>query len=268
MRLLLAGVIGLLVVSEALADGWKSDPVWHDGLVEKATYDAKRVIYGRPRAYEAVVFTNKEQHDRQTLTKSDKSTDTFEVFKHNHIEVVPTPNYDYKFATTSHLATDSLQLTRLDASSQEYCGTSFKQYQRSTGSGNTPGALDYVAFSYMPEEGHIMTKIPAAAAVAEDSLPLYLRDYDFAGRQSASIQLLPTQKANKHVPHDPLAAQVRYAGEEGDSHKLEVVVDGAVRGTYWFAKDRLHVMTRHLSADGTDWTLKSLDRVNYWTRHE
>jgi hypothetical protein len=268
MRLLLAAVAALFVTSTALADGWKTDPTWYDGLVEKATYDAERVIYGKPRSYEAVVFTNKEQHDRKTLTKSEKSTDTIEVFKHNHVEVVPTPNYDYKFATTSHLTTDNLLLTRLDATSQEFCGTSVKQYLLQVVPGNSAGMLDYWSFSYMPEEGRKTARIDNATAVAEDSLPLYLRDYDFQSKPTVSLQLLPTQKSNRHVPHEPLAAQVRYAGEDGDSHKLEVVVDGKVRGTYWFAKDRLHVMTRHQSADGTHWKLKNLDRVNYWTRNE
>src|SRR5690554_3368190 len=146
MRPSLVWAVALLMVNTVLAESWKTDPTWHDGLVEKATYDAKRVIYGRARSYEAVVFTNKEQHDKNTLTKSDKSTDTVEVFKHNHIEVVPTPNYDYKFATTSHLAVDDLRLTRLDASSQEFCGTSFKQYLLNG------SALNYWAFSYFPEE--------------------------------------------------------------------------------------------------------------------
>lgn len=261
MRLSLVWAVALLMANTVLADGWKTDATWHDGLVEKATYDAKRTIYGRARSYEAVVFTNKEQHDRKTWTKSDKSTDTTEVFKHNHIEVVPTPNYDYKFATTSHLAVDDLRLTRLDASSQEFCGTSLKQYL-ATGTG-----LDYWAFSYFPEEGRKTGQAPADA-VAEDSLPLYLRNFDFAGKGEQSLQLLPSQKSNKHVSHAPLAATVRYAGEEAGAHKLEVVVDGAVRGTYWLATDRLHVMTRYLGADGTEWTLKRLDRVDYWTRKE
>lgn len=257
MMFLLAGV--------AHGQNWRTDSQWYDGLVEKAVYDAKRTVYGHPRSYELIIFTNKEQHDLKTLTKSDKSTQTVEVFKHNQIEVIPTPNYDYKYTTTSHLTVDGLHLTRLDSSSQEFCGTSFKQYL-STG---TPGesSLSYWAFSYMPEAGRKEATVPAENAVAEDSLPIYLRDFDFAGGEEKSIQLLPSQKDNKHTPHEPVAATIRPAGEEDDSYKLELIVDGKVRGTYWFAKDRLHVMTKYVG-NGQEYTLKDLSRVDYWTRKE
>src|SRR5687768_9885817 len=110
------------------------DPIWHDGLVEKAVYTASRVVYDKPRAYEAVFFTNKEQHDRKTWTKADKSRDTVEVWKFNQVEVIPTPNYDYKYVTTVHLTVgDGMGLTRLDCTSQEFCGTSFKQFIRKAG---------------------------------------------------------------------------------------------------------------------------------------
>src|SRR5687767_4968668 len=69
------------------AAGWADDPVWHDGLAEKAVYAASRVVYHEPRAYEAVFFTNKEQHDRKTLTKAEASKDTIEVWKFNQVEV-------------------------------------------------------------------------------------------------------------------------------------------------------------------------------------
>lgn len=260
-----AGLLGLVGGAQA-QENWRTDPIWYDGLVEKATYDAQRVIYGRARSYDAIIFTNKEQHDTATLTKSDKSTETVEVFKHNHLEVVPTPNYRYKFATTAHLQTDNLALTRLDASSQEYCGTSFKQYLRQPDG----RSFEYFAFSYFPEEGRVTAQIEPAAQpiVPEDALPLFTRNFPFDNPQDQAIVLLPTQKSNRHVPHQPVNATLRYAGEDGDAHKVELVVDNAVRGTYWLAKDRQHLMTRYEGADGTKLTLKSLDRVDYWTRHE
>ncbi len=110
------------------ADGsWAASEVWQDGLVEKATYDASRVVYGRPRTYVATFLTNREVHEPATWTKSPDGTGV-EVWKHNQIEVIPTPNYDYKHITTSHLQASDLSLTRLDASSQEWCGTSFHQF--------------------------------------------------------------------------------------------------------------------------------------------
>ena len=248
----------------AMAADWASDPVWHDGLVEKAVYASSRVVYGKPRAYEMIVFTNKEQHDVRTLTKADKSADTIEVWKHNQIEVIPTPNYDYKYETTSHLTVGELKLTRLDCSSQEFCGTSFKQYQRLP-----TGGLSYWSFSYMPEAGRAEGQVRANGeypVVAADSLPLWLRAYDFQAKPTVKLAMLPSQKNNRPTPAQPVFVEVRHAGEESGSHKLELYEDDKLLGTYWMANDRLHVMTKYQSADGQQsYELKDLSRVNYWT---
>src|SRR5690554_3480605 len=93
-------LLGMLFVAPAFGQSsWREDATWHDGLVEKATYEAEREVYGKQRSYEAIIFTNKEQHDTGSMTKAQTSDDTVEVFKHNHLEVIPTPNYDYKYAT-------------------------------------------------------------------------------------------------------------------------------------------------------------------------
>lgn len=249
----------------AAADNWRTDPIWYDGLVEKATYSATRVIYGKPRAHTAIHFTNKEQHDRKTLTKASTATDLVEVFKHNHIETVPTPNYPYHFVATTHLTTDTLRLTRLDVTSQEFCGTSFKQIVA-----QNDGWI-FREYSYMPETGTTERTLANRAEpfVPVDSLPMWLRNYDFAARQPVRFWTVPTQKSNRPTATEPIAAEVRYAGEEDGSHKLEVVltIDGQPQplGTFWMATDRLHVMTRYEGTDGTTYKLEKLERVNYWT---
>jgi len=258
--------------AEPSVASWSNDPVWHDGLAEKAVYTASRVVYGKPRAYEAVFFTNKEQHDGTTLTKADKSAQTIEVWKFNQIEVIPTPNYDYKYVTTSHLRVENLQLTRLDCSSQEFCGTSFKQYLRQPR--NMTDVFDYFSFSYMPEAGRVQGQVSepmtGPRVIAFNSLPLWLRDFDFAKRESAKFAMLPDQKSNRATPFEPLKAEVSYAGEEADAHKLELRVAGKLAGTFWMSKDppRRHVMTRYRGADGQQYDLKSVERVNYWTLKE
>ncbi len=214
----------------ARADGWKSDPVWHDGLVEKAVYSANRTVYGKPRAYTAIFFTNKEQHDALTLTKADKSKETIEVWKHNQVEDIPTPNYTYHYVTTSHLSVDRLELTRMDCSSQEFCGTSFKQYlakPKKSASGWVFDNWDYCSFSYMPEAGRRAATVTKTdrPVVAENSLPIYLREFDFAGKGEAAIAMLPSQKSNRATAAEPIAATLRYGGEENGAHKVELVVE-------------------------------------------
>jgi len=259
----------LLLANFVRADDWQSDRIWHDGLVEKAVYAASRVVYGKPRAYQAIFFTNKELHDTTTLTKADRSASTIEVWKFNQVEVIPTPNYDYKYLTTAHLTCGGMVLTRLDCSSQEFCGTSFKQYLLELNDGRPNGrSWNYWSFSYMPEAGRISGQVRDGGSelAAFNSLPLLLRGYDFDNRQTRRLLLLPDQKSNRATAFQPVQAEVRYAGQDADAHRLELVVDGKLQGTYWMARDRLHVMTRYASADGQQtYELSSVQRVNYWT---
>ena len=269
MRILTLPLLCVLILSSVSRADFKADPIWHDGLVEKATYAATRVIYDRPRAYDATFFTNKEQHDLNTLTKSSASTETTEVFKHNQIEVVPTPNYDYKFVTTSHLRVDDWTLTRLDAASQEFCGTSFKQYQSKRGPrGGKSWA--YFGFSYMPEAGRIEKRVEQennkTPVVAFNSLPVFLRGYDLSSRVTLSLALLPDQKSNRDTSPDPVSAEVKYLSDDAQSYTLQLVIEGNLRGTFVFAKDRQNVMLSYEAADGSQtYKLKSVERVDYWT---
>ena len=255
----------------AKPDGeWATDPIWYDGLVEKAVYDAEKVIYGHPRSYEAVVLTNKEQHDTKTWTKADGSESTVEVWKHNIIEVVPTPNYEYKFESTSHFNVNDLSLTRMDVASQEWCGTSFKQYLREGDGKSGSPSWDFFQFSYMPEAGRVNAKVQqeGVPVVPFNGLSLYLRGYDFEGRPEMKVMLLPDQKANGLTPHEPFEATVSFAGETEEGYELEVKQGQELIGTYTFAKDRRHVMLSYEGAGGDSYKLKSLDRINYWTRDE
>jgi hypothetical protein len=241
---------------------WRTDPIWYDGLVEKATYQASRPIYGKDRPYTAIFFTNKEQHDTKTWTKAATSTSTREVFKHNQIDDIPTPNYLYHFRTTSHLTTDTLDLTRMESSSQEFCGTSFKQIIKN-GKGDS---FTFWAFSYMPEAGHAEAQL-TGPIIPFNALPLYLRNFDFSKPAGTEVKLalLPDQKSHKSTPALVALATVKYAGVEDGSHKLTVHADGKLLGTFHFATDRLHVMTRYEGTDGQRYLLKSVERNNYWT---
>lgn len=247
---------------------WSQDSIWADGLVEKATYTASRVIYGKPRPFEAIFFTNKETHDAKTLTKSDKSTDTIQVWKHNQIEVVPTPNYDYKFAATSHLTVDGLLLTRLDVATQEFCGTSFKQYQQVHDPRSSRPAWSYFGFSYMPESGRVEGSVEGAdlPTVPFNALPLWLRDFDYGSSKEVAFRLLPDQKSNRATPWQPVHAVAKPAGQTPTTYRVDLIVDGKPQGQFEFAKDRLRVMTRYEASDGSlKYELKSQERVNYWT---
>jgi hypothetical protein len=259
----ISAVLALLLTSNIRADEWKNDKIWYDGLVEKAVYSASHVVYGKPRAYEATFIICKEKHDRATLTKADKSTDTIEVWKFNQVEDIPTPNYTYHYLTTVHLSTKDWMLTRLDCGESEWCGASFKQIVRLP----DESGWDYRAFSYMPEAGAVRTKLTSDKLfLPVDSLPLALRDFDFAAKKDVSFATYRSQKSNQQTVGAVMSAVAHFAGEDANGYKLQVSVDGQLFATYWFANDRLHVMTRFEASDRSQtYELKSVDRVNYWT---
>jgi hypothetical protein len=260
----IACLFAFIFTTFARADDWKNDRIWYDGLVEKATYTANRVVYGKAREYEAIFFTNKEQHDRNTLTKANRSKATIEVWKHNQIEDIPTPNYHYHYVTTTHLSTRDMRLTRMDCSSQEFCGTSFKQYELHPGDDK----LSFFLFSYMPEQGKVegSQELEDRFVVPADSLPLWLRDFDFVGRETKQFWIIESQKSNRQTQPAVNPAEARFAAEEPDAFQLVVVKNGQPIGTWWMAKDRLHVMLKYESGDRSQkYELKSLERVNYWT---
>jgi hypothetical protein len=262
---LLAAGLATATAGQASDADWAADPVWYDGLVEKATYTATREIYGRDREYEAVFLTNKEQHAIDTLTKATGSgAITAEVWKHNQIEVIPTPNYDYKFVATSHLTTEGLGLTRLDVSEQEFCGTSFKQYQA-----DGENAWDFFQFSYMPGSGRVEAMVETdddKPTVAFNALPLWLRDFDFQTGGEVDFYLLPDQKSNRTTPHEPVDATARMVGTSDEGHQIVVTAGNQPLGLFTMATDRLHVMVSFESNDGRQtYELKSLQRTDYWT---
>jgi hypothetical protein len=241
------------------AGNWLDPSVWQDGLVEKATYDATKVIYGEPRAYEAIFLTNAETHEAATWTKS-PSGEGSSVWKHNQIEVIPTPNYDYKFVTTSHLDYGDLSLTRIDAGSQEWCGSSFRQLLR------TPTGWNYWESSYMPGNGRSTAEVSrdGPPVIPFNALPLALRAYDFAAKPTLSFRMIPDLRSNRAVDATPIDVTVTHAEETEDGHVLTLSSGDTVRGTFTFAKDRGHVMLSY-RGDGQTYELRDVSRVNYWT---
>ena len=251
--------------------GWRTDPAWHDGKAEVAVYRATRVIYGKPREYQATAYTNKERYDRRTTTKSADDRG-LEVFKHHWSEIVPTESYDYRFSTSLYTACDSLEAVKLTASTQEGCGASFKQAWRD---GERIRWLDSV---YFPGAGNRDGDLAGAREIHfVDELTLLLRDFPFESGGERELRLVRSQKSNLQVSFETFDAKVRYAGREvlelpigpTDAHHLVLEGSGA-RADYWFAADgsapRLHVLVRYEDPSGARYELSSLVRSAYWER--
>lgn len=270
---------------------WKDDPIWYDGKAEYAVYDATRIIYGKPRNYEAVMITNKQKMDPQTTTKAQdwRNPDTFEVFKHNVREVIPTDNYDYKFLTTSFIGTSDLKPYKLVMSSQEDCGATYKQYVVQN---NKLLADQYV---YFPAVGHINQQYNLPSKFQfYDSLFLTLRNHtsvtksaigDSNQNNAQSIMVLPDQTDTHETRYKPCKTIINYIGEENitlndgsqiNSQHLKVTLeaDGATEAftaDFWFAADNspqwLHILVKYSDQAGQTYLLKSNKRWAYWERN-
>jgi hypothetical protein len=262
------------------ASSWKADRAWNQGQAEFALYDAVRPLYGIDRHYDARIFTNKQYMNPETTTKASNWRDAgnIEVFKHNVSEMIPTENYTYRFLTTGFIRVDTLKTYKLAMSSQEDCGSTYKQFIA------TDGEVRARAFCYFPDAGARSVEYDAPRRLAfQDALSLRLRDYPFdaSERPTLTLDLVPDQTDTHETSLRPSRATVSYVGREtitvpyGDveAHHLRVSHDrdgGAERSEYWFADSRemRHVMVRYRGPYGVRYELRKLAWWAYWDRSQ
>lgn len=255
---------------------WRTDPAWLRGEAEWALYDAMRVIYDRPRYYEATVFTNKQHMDPRTTVKTDTpGLNAIPVFKQNVSEIIPTEHYAYRFLTTCFVRTDSLQPYKIVMSSQEDCGATYRQMRWHD------RRIDIDAFCYFPDAGQVQTSLdPAGTPVFHDALMLTLRSYPFTTAQHGDetpIMLVEDFTSTRTIDYQPRPAVIRFNGIEtievpfGRVECFHLIVErtddsNAVPSDYWFAVDPAlrHVLVQYEGANGQTYGLKRLAWWAYW----
>ncbi len=256
----------------APADNWRTDRAWYDGLAEKCVYEATRTIYGVERRYEAVAYTNKELVDPERGVKAD-GQEGVEVFKHHWSERVPTERYDYDFSTMTYTRVADLAAWKLTASTQEDCGSSFKEVWRDG------SKLRWSESVYFPGAGRREGKLDGDTNFF-DALTLVLRGSNpTAPGASGEFSVLPMQKDTHAVSFEPMWCKV-VGGETSEldlpigrvrAHELKLVKpDGSVEARYWFAADgtapMLNALVRFEGPQGITYRLKSHERLAYWKR--
>lgn len=278
MSIRIIGLIAVLIAPALCAGSWKDDPIWYDGKAEYAVYAASRSIYGVARNYDAVIITNKQQMDPGATTKAAdwRDPDTVEVFKHNVSEIIPTENYDYRFLTTSFVRTDDLSPFKLVMSSQEDCGSSYKQI---TSVDRRWQALSHV---YFPDAGETRANGRRDRDYQQqDNLSLVLRDYPFEADEhpEMKLSLVPDLTHARSTILRPIPATVHYGGKETldlpigstEAYRLDVRSDDpGATATYWFAADsgpeKLNILVKYNGPNGVSYELKHLTRWSYWDR--
>ena len=116
-----------------LDDLFGQNRLWDDGKAEVAKYEATRMIYGQAREYELTSILVSEPLLADQLVKADYPYDGKDVvpaFKSHTVEVIPTQNYDYHFATSFFFSRDDLGTPMKAAyAGFEWCGTTFKEFR-------------------------------------------------------------------------------------------------------------------------------------------
>ena len=246
-------------------------PLWDDGLSEMAYYDSVESIYGRPRNYTRVLLFNREwlrADQRVKADEPDPSNGDIPVFKLNIVDEIPTENYNYRYMCTVFLNRRNLLPEKLAASSQEWCGTTFKQIQW------LPDETRVLGFGYFEDEGDRRWTLPSdPPAQPFEGLFVVARAAVAAGTNRA-VTLLPAQRSNHLVAPTPFDADlilddsihrrivpygrfsvrtVRVRTNERE-HRFEVEVEAPYR------------LIAYASDDGRSMELRHVERRAYWDR--
>lgn len=247
--------------------------VWNDGRAEVATYASTRVVYGKPRSFESVVITVKEDFNQQFDVKTDsyERTDLRAMMKVNIVQRIQTDSYPYNYMTSMFFERSAPNiLHKATTSSQEWCGTTFKHI-------TTDSVVHYAYDSYWDGEG-VGTRTLRSSVFFEDQLIYTLRTLDFANGYTTKIELYPTIITSKAALSEPVSATVTVGSDMLDAAALQdgssfaatecwrVTVKRANGPTneYWFSKTFPHVMYRFTSDDGRSMRLASVRRSAYW----
>jgi len=272
MILALAAAAAALLPIDA---SWSRAAVWGDGRAEVAHYEAHRKVYGTDRAFEMVLITVKEEFNRALGVKADppyEGKDIATVLKMNIIARIQTENYPYSYMTSVFVSRDDPRsLVKLSQSSQEWCGTTFKEIV------TWDGPPHMVFHSYF--DGQADGRHPLAlegGALLEEQLLLVLRAADLKPGQRYSFPLFDSLVTNSVKPPVSRPVEAALAGEETlatpagsfPTQRVEVrsPSDPAPLLTVWIEKGGARALVKFSAADGRSLLLKEISRRDYWSR--
>lgn len=239
--------------------------VWDDGLCEMSYYRATDLIYGTRRAYTRVHLVNRQWMDPATGVKAKKGTaGAVAVFKLNMSEGIPTENYHYRYLTTAFLRRENLQPFKLVVSSQEWCGSTFKQIRW------LKEAASLKTFSYFGGEGDSERQFDPGAFPYE-GLFLLAREVVAEGEGRALQVLAPMRSSHQVEPVVQSAkltiqepATVTVAAGEFHAQRVDLVWDGAL--TSFVVESEAPFRLLRFRAGPIRCELLHLERRAYWDR--
>lgn len=257
--------------------------VWDDGLSEMSYYDATDTIYGKTRHYFRVMLLNREWLDStervksappsaasESATSGSGTVEPIPVFKLNIAEEIPTENYDYRHMITVFLHRASLHPEKMAASSQEWCGTTFKQLQW------LPEALKVRGFSYFEGEADRQWVLPVEPILYPREALYVLVRAGVASNTDMQLNLLPPMRTN-HMP-EPTPSEARLvvaAGVESaripfgrfQARRVTLIeADGARTAEFLVEEAAPYRLLSARFDTGLSLSLRFVERRAYWDR--
>lgn len=214
--------VNKLASGAAYPNAFSGLPVWDDGLSEMCYYDATDTVYGKKRNYFRVMLLNREwlhptqrvktarppvAADASAATTRPDQAGAVGVFKLNIVEEIPTENYNYRRMITVFLNRASLRPEKLAASSQEWCGTTFKQLQW------LPDALKMRGFSYFEGEADRQWTLPTGPILYPREALYVLVRAAAASHKDMKLNLLPPMRSNRVPEPTPSEAHLSIAAK-------------------------------------------------------
>ncbi len=240
--------------------------VWDDGLAEMSYYRAVDTLYGKPRAYTRVVIVNRQWMHPQSGVKTDLiASDSVQVFKANIVEEIPTENYNYRYQTTMFLDRKHLKPFKMVASSQEWCGTTFKHLRWSA------DELTVKNFSYFPSEGDTTSTIKTDA-VPYESLLLIARDVAASGQPRTLNVLEPVRSTHRVEPKATPATltigdKSRVTTPLGTISGIRIDVQWSGQPTSFVVEAQAPYRLLRYRTGGAKGSLEQIERRAYWDRN-
>ncbi len=257
-------------------------PVWDEGLSEMCYYQAVDTIYGLPRRYVRVMLLNREWLNPVQRVKSDHpkaaargkdgevAGSEIPVFKLNLIEEIPTQNYNYRYMVTVFLNRDSLEPEKLAASSQEWCGTTFKQFQW------MPDGLKVRGFSYFEGEGDREWSLPRRPVVYPAEALFVIARALVAADRNLTLHVLPPVRSTHssepvseevslevssasrliRVPFGRFSARIVTATKRGEAEPARFTIEAAAP----------YRLLAYQGPEGLELSLRFHERRAYWDR--
>ena len=127
--------------------------------------------------------------------------------------MIETDNYVYRFLTTSFVRTENMKAFKVVSSSQEDCGSTYRQFT------SKDGQISARQFGYFPNEGSSMASFQATgqSRVFTMRWTLTLRDYPFDDAQpgeTRDLALVQDLTDTHWVKLTPGKATITYLGRE------------------------------------------------------